>query len=232
TVGPQIDGSVVASDNQTLTPAGKIVGLGAPVRAKSVALNPNSKVATGAVLLMGSPQPIIIFNTATGKVLQRFIPSFMKGAEFSSSSAGSFNGIAYSADGKKLFFSQDDNHVVIANVDRQTGRLSNGQSVSLPPPPADGRKYHNAKSINPGGIALSEDRKRAYVVLNAANTLGVLDLTAVPAKLVAQIPVGNAPNSVIVRGQYAYVSNEGGRQATSEDFTNDSDGTPIVVDRQ
>ena len=69
-------------------------------------------------------------------------------------------------------------------------------------------------------------------MLNAANTLGVLDLTALPAKLVAQIPVGNAPNSVILRGQYAYVSNEGGRPATSEDFTNDSDGTPIVVDRK
>ena len=30
----------------------------------------------------------------------------------------------------------------------------------------------------------------------------------------------------------AYVSNEGGRPATSEDFTNYSDGTPIVVDRK
>ncbi len=30
TVGPQKDGSIVASDNQTLTPAGKIVDLGRP----------------------------------------------------------------------------------------------------------------------------------------------------------------------------------------------------------
>ena len=34
TVGPQNDGSIVASDNQTLTPAGKIIELGSPVRAK------------------------------------------------------------------------------------------------------------------------------------------------------------------------------------------------------
>ena len=34
TVGPQNDGSIVASDNQTLTPAGKIIDLGSPVRAK------------------------------------------------------------------------------------------------------------------------------------------------------------------------------------------------------
>jgi hypothetical protein len=39
----------------------------------------------------------------------------------------------------------------------------------------DGHKYYNAKSINPGGIALSEDRKHAYVLLNAANTLGVIN---------------------------------------------------------
>lgn len=232
TVGPQNDGSIVASNNQTLTPAGQIVHLGSPVRAKAIAVNPNSKTATAAALLMGSPQPVIVFSTATGQVLQRFIPTVVNGATFTSDKAGSFAGITYSAEGSKLFFSQDDDHVVIANIDPQTGRITSSQGVKLPPPPADGRAYHNAKSINPGGIALSEDGKRAYVVLNAANTLGVLDLTTVPAKLIAQIPVGNAPNSVVIRGQYAYVSNEGGRPATSEDFTNDSDGTPIVVDRK
>ncbi|HEX3744446.1 MAG TPA: hypothetical protein VHW09_10970 [Bryobacteraceae bacterium] len=231
TVGPQKDGSVVASDNQTLTPAGKILDLGSPVRAKAIALNPNAGATSGAVLLMGSPQPIIVFNTATGEVLQRFIPAAMKGAE-KTNKAGSFTGITYSADGKSLFFSQDDNHVVIANVNPRTGLLTNGQSVELPSPPADGRPYHNEKAINPGGIAVSIDGTRAYVALNAANTLGVIDLSASPAKLVAQIPVGNAPNSVVLHGNFAYVSNEGGRPATAEDFTNTSDGTPIVVDRK
>jgi YVTN family beta-propeller protein len=232
TVGPQNDGSIVVSDNQTLTPAGKIIDLGSPVRAKSLALNPNRKNNTGAVLLMGSPQPIIVFNTTTGQVAQRFLPRFMKGTESTTSKAGSFTGIAYSADGKRLFFSQDDNHFVIANVNPQTGLLTNGQSVELPEPPADGRPYYKAKAINPGGIAVSADGKRAYVVLNVANTLGVIDLAGSPAKLVAQIPVGNAPNSVVIHGKYAYVSNEGGRPATSEDFTNYSDGTSIVVDRK
>ena len=232
TVGPQKDGSVVVSDNQTLTPAGRIIELGSPVRAKALALNPNAKTNSGAVLLMGSPQPVIVFNTATGQVLQRFTPTFMKGAATASSKAGSFTGITYSADGKSLFFSQDDNHVVIANADPETGLLTNGQSVSLPEPPADGRPYYKPRAINPGGIAVSRDGKRAYVVLNAANTLGVIDLSDSPAKLVAQIPVGNAPNSVVIHGKYAYVSNEGGRPATSADFTNYSDGTPIVVDRK
>jgi len=232
TVGPQKDGSVVASDNQILTPAGKIIDLGSPVRAKAIALNPSTKASSGAVLLMGSPQPIIVFNTTTGQVLQRFTPAAAGGAETTPSKAGSFTGINYSADGKSLFFSQDDNHVVIAKVDPQTGLLTNGQSIILPKPPADGRPYYKANAINPGGIAVSEDGKHAYVALNVANTLGVIDLTSAPAKLVAQIPVGNAPNSVVIRGNLAYVSNEGGRPAVSDDFTNLSDGTPIVADRK
>jgi len=94
------------------------------VRAKALALNPNVRTNSGAVLLMGSPQPIIVFNTATGQVLQRFTPAFMKGTESTTSKAGSFTGITYSADGKSLFFSQDDNHVVIATVDPRTGLLT------------------------------------------------------------------------------------------------------------
>jgi YVTN family beta-propeller protein len=180
---------------------------------------------------MGSPQPIIVFDTVTGKVLQRFIPTGAAGDSPKGLQTGSFTGIAYSSDGSKLLFSQDNNYVVVTNVNRETGLLTHEQRVDLPAPPADGRPYHNAKSINPGGIAFSEDNKRAYVALNAANTLGVIDLTTSPAKLISQIPVGNVPNSVVVNGKYAYVSNEGGRPATNNDFTNYSDGTPIVVDR-
>ena len=154
TVGPQSDGSIVASSNQTLTPAGTIVDLGSPVRAKAIALNPDKKSSSAAVLLMGAAQPVIVFNTATGQVLQRFIPTAIDGAAFASHKAGSFTGIAYSPDGARLFFSQDDNHVAIAKVNPQTGLLTNGQSVALPAPPADGHPYHDATAINPGGIAM------------------------------------------------------------------------------
>ena len=230
TVGPQQDGSIVVSDNQTLTPAGRLIELGSPVRAKAIALNPGKAAHSAAVLLMGSPEPIILFDTLSGQVLQRFLPDADPGATLKDRSTGSFAGITYSPDGSKLLFSQDNNYVSVANVDKKTGLLSHQQRVPLPPPPADGRAYHNAKSINPGGIAFSADGKRAVVALNAANTLGVIDLTASPAKLTAQIPVGNVPNSVVVHGNFAYVTNEGGRPATTGDFTNDSDGTPIVVD--
>jgi YVTN family beta-propeller protein len=231
TVGPQQDGSIVASDNQTLTPAGRIIELGAPVRAKAIALNPNRTTHTAAVLLMGSPQPVIVVNIQTGQVLQRFLPTDPAAASDKDRTPGSFTGITYAANGSKLLFSQDNNFVVIATVDRKTGLLTSQQRVSLPTPPADGRPYHNAKAINPGGIALSDDGKHAYVALNAANTLGVIDLTTTPARLTTQIPIGNVPNSVVIHGNFAYITNEGGRPATGSDFTNLSDGTPIVVDR-
>src|ERR1700754_59574 len=106
TVGPQRDGSIVVSDNQVLTPAGRLIELGSPVRAKAIALNPGKTAHTAAVLLMGSPQPIIVFDTQSGQVLQRYLPEGAPNASAKDRSTGSFAGIAYSPDGSKLLFSQ------------------------------------------------------------------------------------------------------------------------------
>jgi YVTN family beta-propeller protein len=216
TVGPQSDGSYVVSNNQRITPAGKLVDLDSPVRAKSVALNPNSRTKTGAVMLMGAAEPIIIFNTVTGEVIQRYTPP--------TDTSGSFTGIAYSADGTKLLFSQDDNFVAIANVDA-TGKLTPGASIAIPPP--NNPNLYSPGVANPGGVAVANG-SIGLVAINAANTLGFLNLNS--GKLETQVNVGNAPNHVVVSGNFAYVSNEGGRPATSADFTNLSNGTPIVVD--
>ena len=100
-------------------------------------------------------------------------------------------------------------------------------SVALPSPPANPDLY-NATSANPGGVVVA-DGSLGLVALNANNTVGVINLNN--GTLVSQIPVGNAPNSIVVHGNFAYVSNEGGRPATASDFTNLSDGTPIVADK-
>ncbi len=225
-VGPQKNGSIVASDNQLLTPAGTTVLLGSPVVAKAVAVNPNKRTKSAAVLLMSAAQPIIVFDTATGQVRQRYLPTQVNGTKFSGDKNGSFTGVTYSADGSKLLFSQDDNFVAVANVDPFSGLLTPAPSVRLPAPPANPLLY-NTTSANAGGLAVL-DNSIGLVALNANNTVGVLNLTN--ATLTSQIPVGNAPNSVVIKGNFAYVSNEGGRPATASDFTNLSDGTPIVVD--
>ena len=81
-------------------------------------------------------------------------------------------------------------------------------------------------------MALSPDGSKLYVALNGANKLGVIDTAT--NKLINQIPVGNAPRQVVLadNGTVAYVSNEGGRPANNADFTNLSDGTPIVSSRK
>jgi YVTN family beta-propeller protein len=217
TVGPQTDGSYVVSNNQTITPAGVLVDLGSPARAKAVAVNPNFATKTAAVMLMGASESIIVFNTVTGEVIQRYVPP--------SDGSGSFTGIAYSPDGSKLLFSQDFNNLVaVANVD-STGKLTPASLISIPAP--NNPNLYSPGVANPGGVAVA-DGSIGLVAINASNTLGILDLKA--GKLKSQVAVGNAPNHVVVKGKFAYVSNEGGRPASASDFTNLSDGTPIVVD--
>jgi len=241
TVGPQSNGTYVMSTGQIVNPYGKVVMLGSPVRAKAVALNPTNP-NSAAVLVMGAAQAVEVFNPATGEVLQNYTPF--------GDPTGSFTGISYSPDGTKLLFSQDDSYIAVAQVNPTTGLLSDyvrvpvapsqafinctGITVGLPSDPLTdvcGQFYNgNNYSSNPAGIAVSADSTTAYALLNANNTLQPIDLTVQPPQAKGrQIRVGNAPNSVVVNGNFAYVSNEGGRQATPSDFTNISNGTPIVA---
>jgi YVTN family beta-propeller protein len=127
----------VVSDGTIITPAGTQVYLGTTTRAKQVALNPNSSTHTAAVLQMGAPQAVTIFNTHTGAVLQTYTPA-IGGKD----PDGSNLGIMYTPDGKYLLFSQDGNSfygsfkqggfVGIASVSPSTGLLSDYAHVSVP----------------------------------------------------------------------------------------------------
>src|ERR1022692_131066 len=235
--GPQPNGSWVVSDGQVLTPAGMQVDLGIRVRAKAIALNPNLKSHTAAVLTLGASEAVEVFDTDTGVVLQDYIA-------LGQDSSGSYSGIASSADGKYLVFSQDSSNVTIANVTAE-GLLEDNAQVSVPPnnafiscfpnsPIGDyGRPcgtFYSPSTSYPGGVALSRDGKSAYALLNQNDTLTKIDLTA--KKQVQEIRVGNAPHSIVIgnNGTTAYVSNEGGRAALEEDFQIYSAGTEIVAD--
>jgi YVTN family beta-propeller protein len=237
--GPQKNGSWVVSDGQIITPAGTQVELGIRVRAKAIALNPSAKSHTGAVLTLGATEAVEIFDTNTGIVLQDY-------ATFGTDSSGSYSGIAYSADGKHLVFSQDSSNVTIANVNAQ-GLLEDDAQVSVPPnnsfiacfPNSPIGPYarpcatfYTTYTSYPGGIALSKDGKSAYALLNQNDTLTKIDLSATPPTQGEQIRVGNAPHSIVIAGNgtTAYISNEGGRAATEADFQIYSAGTPIVAD--
>ena len=236
-VGPQSNGSWVVSDGAVITPVGTQVDLGIRVRAKAIALNPSAKSHTAAVLTMGATQAVEIFDTDTGNVLQNY-------ATFGSDSSGSYSGIAYSADGKYLVFSQDSSNVTITKVNAQ-GLLEDDAQISVPPnnsyitcfpnsPPASYGNpcgsFYSSYTSYPGGVALSKDGQSAYALLNQNDTLAQIDLTTMEQG--TQIRVGNAPHSIAINsaGTTAYVSNEGGRAATETDFQINSAGTEIVAD--
>jgi YVTN family beta-propeller protein len=215
TVGTQPNGSIVTAFDQVLTPAGKQVGFGAPARVTSVAVQPAGQ--TGAVLVMGASAPVHVFNLKTGEIVQTYVPF--------QDQHGSPAGLTYSADGQYLFMSQDDGYVSIAKV-AANGFLTDFAQVTLPQPSfVYGGAY-------PNGLAVSANGTRLYAVENQSNALAVIDLTQSPPAVVTQIPVGNVPVGVVISGQYAYVSNEGGRVATAADFTVGSDGVNIVADKR
>jgi YVTN family beta-propeller protein len=242
--GPQPNGSWVVSSGQVITPAGTQVNLGIRVRAKAVAVNPNAATHTAAVLTMGTSSAdgngaVEIFDTNTGAVLQNYITH-------AKDPSGSYSGIAYSADGHYLVFSQDSSHVTLATVNA-SGLLQDDAQVSVPPnnsfiqcfpnsPPASYGNpcgsFYSPSTSYPGGLALSSDGKSAYALLNQNNTLTKINLAAVPPTQGTQIRVGNAPHSIVIdsAGTTAYVSNEGGRAATASDFQINSAGTEIVAD--
>ncbi len=237
--GPQPNGSWVVSSGQVITPAGLQVDLGIRVRAKAIALNPNTKTHTAAVLTMGASEAVEVFDTKTGIVIQDYITN---GAD----SSGSYSGITYSADGNYLIFSQDSSHVTIAKVSAE-GLLDDDAQVSVPPnnsliscfPNSPigpyGRTcgtFYTTSTSYPGGVAVSADGKSAYALLNQNDTLAKINLSANPPVEGEQIRVGNAPHSILISsgGKTAYVSNEGGRAATDGDFQIYSAGTEIVAD--
>ena len=123
--GPQPNGSWVVSSGQIINPAGIQVDLGNRVRAKAIALNPNRRTHTAAVLTLGAAEAVEVFDTYTGVVLQDYIT-------LGTDSSGSYSGIAYSADGKHLVFSQDSSNVTIANVTAE-GLLEDNAQISVPP---------------------------------------------------------------------------------------------------
>jgi YVTN family beta-propeller protein len=128
----------VVSNGQIITPAGTQVYLGVTTRAKAVAMNPNTGTHTAAVLQMGGPQAVTIFNTLTGAVLQTYSTPYQSGGKTVTDSSGTHNGITYTPDGLHLLFSQSGGYggtgsVTVASVDPVTGLItSTGGSNPYP----------------------------------------------------------------------------------------------------
>lgn len=202
-VGTQTDGKVLLPDNQYVSPYGTRTTLTA--QSIGTGLSPNG--ANVAVQVGGDDSGaahLQIINASTNAVLQTF------GGQGVAAPVYAPNGTA--------LYAATLNSVLKYTVDPSTGLVTDPTSpvtISLP------------SGSFPYGLAVSADSGTVYAALNGTNKLGVID--AATGTLTDSIPVGNAPQGIAIIGDQAFVTNRGGRPATSGDNVDSSDGTNIVT---
>jgi YVTN family beta-propeller protein len=140
------------------------------------------------------------------------------------------DGPLYSPDGKTLWVPQTGD-IAKFTVDPETGKVSEKVIINMPPAANGPAPEYSKEATHPGeaepsGLALSSDGSKLYAALNGSNALAVINTST--NQVETEIPVGNAPRQVVLDGDTAYVSNEGGHPAKPGETTNLSDGTPIV----
>ncbi len=228
-VGQELNGATLLPTNQWISPLGDQT-LVDNARLVSSTLSPDGTDL--AALSWNNFQGFLtIIDVKTGKIVQQIGTGTTSDPTLGDGTVAA-DGPLYSPDGKTLWFPQTAD-LIRFNVNSDgtvsspgkiplCGNTTSTSANTCSNPEPDG-------AYEPSGMALSSDGSKLYVALNGANTLGVIDTST--NKLIDQIPVGNAPRQVVLDGNQAFVSNEGGRQATPTDFTNLSDGTPIVSDR-
>jgi YVTN family beta-propeller protein len=213
-VGENVDGRILLPSNQWISPVGTriLVNNG---RITSSSLSPDgTKLA--ALTWNDFNGFVSIIDVKTGKLVQQLGTGTSADPSVGDGTISPDNPV-YSPDGSTLWVPQTADIVKLKVAG--DGTVSSPTLIKLSGP--------HGPAI-PSGMALSSDGSRLYVALNGSNTLGVINTTT--NALVNEIPVGNAPRQVVLSGNEAFVSNEGGRPATPGEFTNDSNGTAIVSD--
>lgn len=223
------NGKIVVPTNQVLSPAGKQILIGG--RPTDLTLSPDKKWL--AVL---DRNHVALINPKTGEIASRV-----------SHGSGSYAGILFTADGKTLLASSNKGQIAVFDVETG-GKLRAAKPIELPllknargqnlansetGPQSPNQSAHppgaDSKNALPIGLALSRDGKTLWAVLNLRSTLAQIDLAE--AKVLKEIPVGNAPYGVVLVGDKAYVSNWAGRHPDKKVPTGPSgSGTPVRVD--
>ena len=218
-VGQTVKGATLLPTNQWISPLGQRT-LVNNARLVSSSLSPDGK--TVAALSWNDFSGFLtLIDPTTGTIRQQVGAPGQPSLPGDSTVAA--DGPFYSPDGSTLWVPQSCRS---AALHASTPTAPSPRSPTVVSLPKDGP----GGAALPSGMAFVPGSSTAYVALNGYNTLGVLDTST--NTLVKQIPVGNAPRQVIIDGNEAWVSNEGGRPATGGDFTNLSDGTAIVSNRK
>ena len=230
-VGQTYNGALLLPTNQWISPIGTRIE--DPYgRIVSSTLSPDGQYMA-ALTWNEFTGYLTIFDLKTGKIVQEEggYPNTLDPAAGEPGEEVGADGPLYSPDGKTLWIPADGRHRQVHSRSRNRQGLRKGRSSTMPqaangPAPEYSTAATHPGEAEPSGMALSPDGSKLYVALNGSNMLGVIN-TATNA-VEKEIPVGNAPRQVVLDGNTAYVSNEGGRPARPGETTNLSDGTPIV----
>ena len=203
-VGPQSGNAYVVSTSQVIDPAGKTITF--PGRPVDLALNSNE-----TILAVKNMTGIVFINVANQSIIQTL--ELPKGG-------CTFKGIGWSADDKKVWVTDEKGFLRSAKL-TDKGLFGWDDQILLPGIDKDG-PY-------PGGFAIDDNRGLIYVTLNRNNTVGIVNINT--GKLEAQIPVGVAPYTIVIKDNKAYVSNWGGRIPVAGDMSAPSSGTQVVINK-
>ena len=223
-VGQTYANGILLPGNQWIKPIGTrlLVNNG---RVLSSAISPNGEFLA-AYTWNDFTGFLTVVNLKTGKIVQQ-VGTGVGADKTIGDGTVSPDGPLWSADGKSLWVSQTSDLLKFGVAADGTVKLAT--TITLATVTVNLTTGNTTVPDLPSGMELSPDGSKLYVALNNTNKLGVID-TATDA-LIQQIPVGNAPRQVVLAGDHAFVSNEGGRKATPDDFTNNSSGTNIVASK-
>lgn len=198
-------GSDMLYSSQQLQPAGQMIDFAG--RFCSIAGARGGKF----VLIKTSSQLVSVDADAFKGVQQSAFPD---------KEGGSMHGIAVSPDGTMAYVTGGKDKLFRAVIG-EDGKFSLTNAASL---------AENGKAVNPLGIALLADGKRALVARSIPNDVVLVNLES--GKIESKIPAGVCPYSIVVAkdGKTAFVSNYGGRRAKTGDKVEKSAGTEVVVD--
>jgi YVTN family beta-propeller protein len=229
-VGQTYHGALLLPTNQWISPIGDRIE-DSNGRIVSSTLSPDGQYMA-ALTWNEFTGYLTIFDLKTGKIVQEEggYPNTLDPAAGEPGEEVAADGPLYSPDGKTMWVPQTGD-IAKFTVDPETGMVSEKVIITIPkaangPAPEYSTEATHSGEAEPSGMALSSDGSKLYVAFNGSNTLGVINTST--NEVEKEIPVGNAPRQVVLDGNTAYVSNEGGRPARPGDTTNLSDGTPIV----
>jgi len=221
-VGQTYANGILLPTNQWIKPIGTRALVVEQGRMLSSAISPNGEFLA-ALTWNDFTGFLTIINLKTGTIVQQI----GDGAKPLGDGTVAADGPLWSADGKTLWFPQSGDLLRFSVAADGTATLA--ATITLATTIVNLTTGDTTVADLPSGMELSPDGSKLYVALNNTNELGVID-TATNA-LIQKIPTGNAPRQVVLVGDHAFVSNEGGRRATPHDFTNNSSGTNVVASK-